>query len=150
MAAQSRDTIRRLLTHTLIPATERKGLFVGLDAYTAAGGTVQRDLFSEDRGGWITDAALLEREAETIRAEGWRWVGIGQEAQAAAWNLRRVWPDKVALSAEDETRRNELAARHDEIAEQHNGSGDDLPEDVAAELDRIEAELAELEAREEA
>jgi ParB family chromosome partitioning protein len=81
---------------------------------------------------------------------GWRWVGIGQEAQAAAWNLRRVWPDKVALSAEDETRRSELAARHDEIAEQHNGSGDDLPEDLVAELDRTEAELAELEAREEA
>ena len=152
------DTVRRLLTHALIPATDRKALFVGMEAYTAAGGTVQRDLFSEDRGGWVTDAALLERlvgermerEAEAIRAEGWRWIGIGQEAQAAAWNLRRVWPDKVALSAEDDARRSELAARHDEIAEEHNGSGDDLPEDVAAELDRIEAELTELEAREEA
>ena len=152
------DTIRRLLTHALIPATDRKALFVGLDAYTAAGGTVQRDLFSEDRGGWITDAALLERlvaermerEAEAIRADGWRWVAIGQEAQAAAWNLRRGWPDKVALSAQNDARRNELAARHDEIAEQHNSSGEDLPEDVAAELDRIEAELTELEAREEA
>lgn len=152
------DTIRRLLTHALIPATDRKVLFVGLDTYTAAGGTVQRDLFSEDRGGWITDAALLEqlvvqrmeREAEAIRAEGWRWVGIGQEAQAAAWNLRRVWPDKVALSAEDEARRSELADHHDQIAEEHNGSGDDLPDDVAGELDRIEAELADLEAREQA
>ena len=56
----------------------------------------------------------------------------------------------MALSAEDDARRSELASRHDEIAEQHNGSGDDLPDDVAAELDRIEAELAELEAREEA
>ena len=155
---RSPDTIRRLLTHALIPATDRKALFVGLDAYTTAGGTVQRDLFSEDRGGWITDAALLERlvaermerEAEAIQAEGWQWVGIGQEAQATAWNLRRVWPDKVALSAEDDARRSELAARHDEIAEEHHGSGDDLPEDVAAELDRIEAELAGLEAREEA
>ena len=152
------DTIRRLLTHALIPATDRKALFVGLDAYTAAGGTVQRDLFSKDRGGWVADAALLERlvaermerEAEAIRAEGWRWVGIGQEAQAAAWNLRRVWPDKVALSAMDDARRSELAARHDESAEEHNGSGDDLPEDVAAELDRIEAELAMFEAKEEA
>ena len=41
------DTIRRLLTHALIPATDRKALFVGLDAYMAAGGVVQRDLFSE-------------------------------------------------------------------------------------------------------
>ena len=152
------DTIRRLLTHALIPATDRKALFVGLDAYTAAGGIVQRDLFSEDRGGWITNAALLERlvaermerEAEAIRAEGWRWVGIGQGAQAAAWNLRPVWPDKVELSSEDDVRRRELAARHDEIAEQRNGSSDDLPYDIAAEFDRIEAELAELEAREEA
>ncbi len=120
------DTIRRLLTHALIPATDRKALFVGLDAYTAAAGIVQRDLFSEDRGGWITNAALLERlvaermerEAEAIRAEGWRLVGIGQDVQAVAWNLRRVWPDKVELSSEDDARRRELAARHDEIEKQ--------------------------------
>ena len=87
------DTIRRLLTHALVPATHRKAIFVGVDAYTAAGGTMQRDLFSEDRGGWIADPALLERlvaehmeaAAKAIRAEGWRWVGIGQEVQAAAW-----------------------------------------------------------------
>lgn len=152
------DTIRRLLTHALIPATDRKVLLVGLGAYTAADGTVQRDLFSDDAGGWITDAALLERlvaermerEAETIRAEGWRWVAIGQEAQAAAWGLRRVWPDRVALPAEDEARRDELAARYDQLAEQHNGNGDDLPDDVAAELERIEGELAAYEAREQA
>ena len=146
------DTIRRLLTHALIPATDRKAIFVGLNAYTAAGGTVQRDLFSEDRGGWIADAGLLERlvaermerEAEAVRAEGWRWVAIGQEAQAAAWNLRRVWPGKVALSPEDEARRDALAGRYDELAEEHNNSADDLPEDVAAELDRIDAELAAL------
>ena len=95
------DTIRRLLTHALIPAGDCTVCFVGLDAYLAAGGTVQRDLFSEDRGGWVTDPALLERlvaarmesEAATIRAEGWRWVAIGPEAQAAAWRMRRVFPE---------------------------------------------------------
>jgi len=151
------DTIRRLLTHALVPATDRKAIFVGLDAYVAAGGTVQRDLFSEDRGGWIADPALLERlvaermgtAAEAIRAEGWRWVGIGPDAQAAAWNLRRVWPSKVALSPEDEQRRGELASRYDELAEAHNRSADDLPDDVAAELDRIEAELAAFDAKQE-
>ncbi len=151
------DTIRRLLTHALVPATDRKAIFVGLDVYTAAGGTVQRDLFSEDRGGWIADIALLERlvaermerEAEAIRAEGWKWVAIGQEAQAAAWNLRRVWPSKVALSPEDEQRRDELANRNDDLAEAHNRSADDLPEEVAAELDGIEAELAALDGKQE-
>ncbi len=152
------DAIRRLLTGGLVPATDRRVAFAGLDAYQAAGGTVQRDLFSEDGGGWIADGALLERlvagrmerEAEAVRAEGWRWVAIGPDAQARAWPwpCRRVWPRKAAPTPEDDARRTELASRYDELAAEHNGSADDLPEEVAAELDAIEAELAALEARE--
>ncbi len=150
------DAIRRLLTNGLVPATDRRVAFAGLDAYQATGGTVQRDLFSEDGGGWIADAALLERlvaermerEAEQVRAEGWAWVAIGPDAQAGAWRCRRVWPRKVAPTPEDDARRTELASRYDELAAEHNGSAGDLPDDVAAELDSIEAELAALEARE--
>ncbi len=150
------DAIRRLLTGGLVPATDRRVAFAGLDAYQAAGGTVQRDLFSEDGGGWIADAGLLERlvaermerEAEAVRAEGWRWVAIGPDAQAGAWRCRRVWPRKAAPTPEDDARRTELTSRYDELAAEHNGSADDLPEEVAAELDAIEAELAALEARE--
>jgi len=150
------DAIRRLLTGGLVPASDRRVAFAGLDAYQAAGGRVQRDLFSEDGGGWIADAGLLERlvaermerEAEAVRAEGWRWVAIGADAQARAWRCRRVWPRKVASSPEDEARRTELASRYDELAAEHNGSADDLPGEVAVELDAIEAELAALEARE--
>lgn len=154
---RSPDTIRRLLTNALVPATDRRVLLVGLDAYLAAGGRVQRDLFAEDGGGWIEDAALLERlvtermerEAEAVRAEGWAWVAIGPDAQSQAWRCRRVWPVRVPLSAEDEARRAALAARYDDLAAEH-GSSDDLPEAVAAELDRIEAELDALDARERA
>ncbi len=150
------DAIRRLLTGGLVPASDRRVTFAGLDAYQAVGGAVQRDLFSEDGGGWIADAVLLERlvaermerEAERVRAEGWRWVAIGPDAQAGAWRCRRVWPRKVAPTPEDDARRTELASRYDELAAEHNGSADDLPEEVAAELDAIEAELAALEARE--
>ena len=150
------DAIRRLLTNVLVPVTDRRVAFAGLDAYGAAGGTLQLDLFSEDGGGWIADAALLERlvaermerEAEQVRAEGWAWVAIGPDAQAGAWRCRRVWPRKVAPTPEDEQRRADLAGRYDELAAEHNGSADDLPDEVAAELDAIEAELAALEARE--
>ena len=150
------DAIRRLLTNALVPVTDRRATFAGLDAYGTAGGTVQRDLFSEDGGGWIADPVLLERlvaermerEAERVRAEGWAWVAIGADAQAGAWRCRRVWPRKAAPTPEDDARRTELASRYDELAAEHNGSGDDLPEEVAAELDAIEAELAVLEARE--
>ncbi|MDT4833716.1 hypothetical protein FQZ97_673340 [compost metagenome] len=57
--------------------------FVGLEAYTAAGGGIRRDLFADDDSGtYLTDVALLETLgrgklealAEGVRAEGWAWV----------------------------------------------------------------------------
>ena len=67
----------------MIPATDRKALFVGLDAYTAAGGDSAAQPIQRGPGGWNTGAALLERlvadrmerEAESIQAEGWCWAG---------------------------------------------------------------------------
>jgi ParB family chromosome partitioning protein len=73
--------IRRLLTETNVPARDRRARFVGLEAYEAAGG-ILRDLFSEDQGGYLEDAALLDRltkerlesaAAELREYEGWKW-----------------------------------------------------------------------------
>src|SRR5258708_14229875 len=74
--------IRRLLTERGVRAADKRARFVGLAAYEAAGGNVLRDLFEEDGGGWLEDVALLERlvadklrtEAETVAAEGWKWI----------------------------------------------------------------------------
>ena len=77
---------------------------VGLDAYQAAGGRVQRDLFTEDAGGWLTDMALLERlvgeriqaAAGQMQAEGWKWVATDPAATRTIWyTTRRVWPATV-------------------------------------------------------
>ena len=46
-----------------------------------------RDLFQSDDGGWLQDAGLLdrlvaeklERDAEAIRAEGWKWVEVATD-----------------------------------------------------------------------
>ena len=54
------STIRRLLTETHVAATDRRAVFVGVEAYTEAGGTILRDLFTEDRGGYFEDVALLD------------------------------------------------------------------------------------------
>jgi hypothetical protein len=48
-----------MLTETHVPATDRRARFVGVEAYTEAGGTILRDLFTEDRGGYLEDVALL-------------------------------------------------------------------------------------------
>lgn len=75
--------LRERLTEREIEAGHPLARFVGLDAYTAAGGGLRRDLFAEDDSmAWLTDAALLERLvrekldglAEPVRAEGWAWV----------------------------------------------------------------------------
>jgi hypothetical protein len=54
------STIRRLLTETHVAATDRRAVLVGVEAYTEAGGTILRDLFTEDRGGYFEDVALLD------------------------------------------------------------------------------------------
>ena len=77
------SALRERLTERELNATHPAVRFVGLDAYTDAGGGIRRDLFAEgDAGTYLTDAALLEtlvRDkldalAEDVRAEGWAWV----------------------------------------------------------------------------
>ncbi|HUA78158.1 MAG TPA: ParB/RepB/Spo0J family partition protein, partial [Acetobacteraceae bacterium] len=50
--------IRHLLTESAIALDSDLGLFVGAEAYEAAGGTITRDLFSADDEGFMDDAAL--------------------------------------------------------------------------------------------
>lgn len=75
-------SIRRYLTQGMGATGSKLGKFVGLEAYEAAGGTVTRDLFSEDEKAYIHDPELmlklaqakLDDVAEETRAEGWDWV----------------------------------------------------------------------------
>ncbi|MDO9570824.1 MAG: ParB/RepB/Spo0J family partition protein [Hydrogenophaga sp.] len=81
---RSPGALRQRLTEREIGADHALVQFVGLDAYTVAGGGIRRDLFAEDEdtGTTLTDAALLEKlvrekleaMAEPVRAEGWAWV----------------------------------------------------------------------------
>ncbi|MET4177853.1 ParB-like chromosome segregation protein Spo0J [Bradyrhizobium sp. LA6.1] len=105
------STIRRLLTETHVAATDRRARFVGLEAYIEAGGTVLRDLFTEDRGGYLEDLALLDllvtarlgREADALRAaEGWKWTEPHLDFPHAHC-MRRAYPHPVELSAQDQT-----------------------------------------------
>jgi ParB family chromosome partitioning protein len=142
-------TIRRLLTNALVEADDDRAVFVGIDAYVAAGGGVLRDLFDEQHEGYLTDTTLLdrlaterlEREAASIRAEGWKWVEIIPDLEYSALReYRRVRPVIEPLSEEQQAELDRLTAEHDALVEQH---GDDPSEVAAAEIealsDKIEA-----------
>jgi ParB family chromosome partitioning protein len=139
--------IRRDMTATNVPADDRRAVFVGADAYVEAGGTIIRDLFSEDRGGFFEDAGLLDmltmeklREiAGEVQADGWKWAEAHID-YPHAHGMRRFYPQSVALSDEDEARLDALTSEHDALAEGYS-SYDEMPEDVAATLESVSDEI---------
>jgi ParB family chromosome partitioning protein len=147
------STIRRLLTETHVAATDRRVRFVGVEAYAEAGGTVLRDLFTEDRGGYLEDVALLDllvtaklgREADAVRAaEGWKYLDFPH-----AHGMRRTYPHPVELSAEDKSALEAAQTEFDRLTEQHQ-TADELPDDVDARFGELEAEIERLEAKRQA
>ena len=148
--------IKKLLTENTVAARDKRVRFVGLDTYEAEGGSVLRDLFSQNDEGWLQDVALLERlvaakltgEAETIKAEGWRWVQIAQEfPYGHTGGLRRLMGEMHPLSDEEQAKREALRDEMAEIEERYSDADEDLPEEIDRRLGEIEAELDDFEDR---
>ncbi|MFA5968413.1 MAG: ParB/RepB/Spo0J family partition protein [Sphingomonas sp.] len=147
------STIRRDLTRMHIAATDRRAVFVGAEAYTEAGGMILRDLFTEDRGGFYEDAALLDRLviekldgiAESVKSgEGWKWASVHIDYPHGN-GLRRTYPHPVALSEEDEAAYTAAQGEYDALTEQY-GSAEELPEDVDQRFGELEAEIERIDA----
>jgi len=150
-------TIRRLLTETHVAATDRRARFVGLEAYIEAGGTILRDLFTEDRGGYLEDVALLDllvtarlgREADALRtAEGWKWTEPHLDFPHAH-GMRRAYPHPVELSAEDQAVLHALQTEFDWLTEEHQ-TAEELPDEVDARFGQLESQIEQLEAKRQA
>jgi ParB family chromosome partitioning protein len=151
------STIRRLLTETHVAATDRRAVFVGVDAYTEAGGTILRDLFTEDRGGYFEDVALLDLlvtaklgcEADALReAEGWKWTEAHLDFPHAH-GMRRTYPHPMELSVEDQADLEAARCEVDQLAE-WNQTADELPDHVDARFCELEADIERLEAKRQA
>ncbi|WP_271501150.1 ParB/RepB/Spo0J family partition protein [Bradyrhizobium sp. CCBAU 11357] len=151
------STIRRMLTETHVAATDRRARFVGMQAYTEAGGSILRDLFTEDRGGYLEDVALLDllvtaklgREADAVRAaEGWKWTEAKLDFPHAH-GMRRTYPHQVELSAEDQAALTTVQTVFDRLTEEHQGA-EELADDVDARFGGLEAEIERLEAKRQA
>ncbi|MFB0690367.1 ParB N-terminal domain-containing protein [Agrobacterium pusense] len=144
--------IRRELTRFHVPANDRKAIFVGAEAYIDAGGTVLRDLFTEDRGGYFEDAALLDQlvleklqraASEIQETEGWRWVETFID-YPHAHGLRRVYPQPVELSEEELAARAEAQEEFARLTAEWEARDEDLPPDVDQRFAELEAEIERL------
>ena len=144
---KSPAVIRRAMTELKVAADDRRAIFVGAEAYALAGGTILRDLFTQDDGGWFEDVGLLDRltaekldaAALDLKTEGWKWVETHLDFPHAH-GLARVYPRKVERPAEDEAAIAALAAEYDTLTETW-AQVEDLPPDVEARLQEIDAAL---------
>ena len=125
--------------------------FIGVDAYEAAGGAVLRDLFEGDDGGWLQDVALVERlvaerlqrEADAVRAEGWRWIETAPDfPYGHSFRLRQLRGEAVPRTAEEEAEQEALSDEYVRLEAEHVDQA--APEEVEARLVAIEARIAEL------
>lgn len=147
--------IRRMLTENTAPATDRRVQFIGLDAYEQAGGGVLRDLFERDDGGWLQDTALLDRlvteklkaEAESIAAEGWKWISLAVQFHYGHTDgLRELEGKPVDLSPEEQATIDALNAEQAKLESDYQDA-DELPDGVDERLGEIEAALVAFEDR---
>ncbi|MEW5684642.1 MAG: ParB N-terminal domain-containing protein [Pseudomonadota bacterium] len=140
--------IRRAMTEAKVSASDRRAVFIGVEAYGEAGGTVLRDLFTEDGGGWFEDVGLLDRlvaeklaaTAEVVRdTEGWKWAEPHLDFSHAS-GLARVYPHAVERSDEDKAKVAALAEEYDALVSEWDAV-EDLPPQVAARFAEIDAAL---------
>lgn len=147
--------IRRMLTEGSVRASDKRAQFIGIDAYVDAGGTIMRDLFQGDDGGWLQDVALVDRlvadklecEAEAVRVEGWKWTEVAPDfAYGHAFGLRQLRGEPSPLTADEQTTREALQAEHDRLSEEYD-SVEDLPDEIDQRLAELETALASFETR---
>ena len=149
--------IKRMLTQDRIPAAAAIALFVGVDAYEAAGGVVDRDLFADqdEWGIWFEDADLLGKLAmDRLQAAAdelatrWKWAEARIEV---SWSdlarFGRVHPTPGETTDEEKAECERLHVRHDHLV---NMDEDEWTAELAAEGEAIETRLAEIDAAVEA
>jgi ParB family chromosome partitioning protein len=143
--------IRRMLTEGAVRASDKRAQYAG-EEYVAAGGAVMRDLFQQDDGGWLQDAGLLARvvaeklarDADAIRAEGWKWVELAPEfPYGHSYGMRRIPGTRRPLTDEEIAQVEALRAEAEQL-EEEAAAADEVSDDTDARLAGIEAEIDAL------
>jgi ParB family chromosome partitioning protein len=144
---RSPSDIRETLTAAQVEAGDRRVRLIGLDAYLAAGGGMNRDLFQPEHEGYLTDPALLDRlvaerleaEAASVRAEGWAWVEIMPRLDYATLHrFGRVYTERTPLSDEQQEEQDRLVADYEALIEEY---GEDPEPDIADRLQTLSDQI---------
>lgn len=154
----SPDSIRRMVLNSTVRGSDPRAKLVGKDAYVAAGGRVDRELFDDEENESWLDVALLENlatakmeeAAASVAAEqGLAWVKPTLEVYVShdlVEGLHRVPVPPRVYTDEELARIEELDAAYDAqavILEDEDASEDDTR--VASEaIERIDAEVAAI------
>jgi len=148
------DSIRRMMTSATVPVSDRRMKFVGEDAYLAAGGRIERDLFAEEGDARVLDVAILEQlatdklevEAAWLANEhGYAFVRASLDSYVQPWrheDIRRLYIDPPRPSEDERQQIETIEAEIDGLAEMLE---DEDAEDFAR--DEAEAKIAGLEAQ---
>ena len=150
--------IKRLLTEDRVSATSAIARFVGIEAYEAAGGKIDRDLFAEEdeRGIWFDDPDLLNklamdslqvaaRELETR----WKWAEARLDVDwSATAAFGRVHAQPAEPTDEEKAEIERHRIRNDELANMDDdGWTEELVEEAGANEERLDEIEATIEAR---
>ena len=142
--------VRRMLYENAASSNDSIVKFVTLEAYEAADGTVERDLFSDEV--YLTDLELLStlrdsklaEEVERLTADGWSWV---EAHEGYAYDLMhgfdRIY-GKVAEKTPEEL--SEAVKLHEELDDllEKNAAAEDWSDEDSERYDAIEERLDEL------
>jgi ParB family transcriptional regulator, chromosome partitioning protein len=153
---RSPHNLRSLLTEKHVSASDRHARFVGVDAYVAAGGTLERDLFDEENEGYLADPALLDRLvtersaslAADLEGQGWAWPEVHLENEALEkYNTLRPAPvdlDPALLAEADKLRADLDAIDHASEDEEPSEAAERRRNEIENRLDEIEAAETEF------
>ena len=143
----SAHSVRKMLYENAVSSSDAIVKFVTLDAYEAAGGTVERDLFSDEAH--LTDLELLAslrdaklaEEVERLTADGWSWV---EAHEGYAYDLMhgfdRIYGKIVEKSPEEQAERVKLEKELDVLLEK-NADAEDWSDEDSERYDAIEERL---------
>lgn len=164
---QEAHALRSVLRGDRLTFGDRMVRFVTVEAYEAAGGTVERDLFAERDEGFIVSNDILGRlfdekiaaSVQAVKAEGWAWTEARPKFEYGDRNsFTELDAEPNPLTDEQQSHLEALQRRSDEIYDRLGESddaeegdearlSDDAYNELDKEQDRLTREIQTIEER---